>query len=145
MQAPVWVSRVARVDTAPGLLIATSVTTAVFVATPVALRDVADRFSVGAGTAGLFSAAQLGTFVVTTWAAGRYLEPSRRRFVVALLILATANLASVIVDVFALFVIIRAGSGVALGMLTWLAWSQVFGNDNSQGDLAVIGPLTGVV
>lgn len=145
MQAPVWVSRVARVDTAPGLLIATSVTTAVFVATPVALRDVADRFSVGAGTAGLFSAAQLGTFVITTWAAGRYLEASRRRFVVALLILAVANLASVLVDVFALFVVIRAGSGVALGMLTWLAWSQVFGNDNSQGDLAVIGPLTGVV
>jgi len=131
--------------TAPGLLVSTAVSTAVFIATPISLSSIADRFGVGAGTAGIFSAAQLGFFVIASWAAGRFMVPSTRAFRLALVALAAANFASVLTDVFALFVVIRGLSGISLGVLTWLAWSQVFGDEQRQGDIAVVGPLAGVV
>jgi predicted MFS family arabinose efflux permease len=145
MQAPIRLLRVARMGTAPGLLVSTAVATAVFIATPISLSAIADRFDVGPGTAGVFSAAQLGLFVVASWASGRFLTPSRRVFRLALIGLAVANLASVVTNVFVAFVAIRALSGLALGVLTWLAWSQVFGDEQRQGDIAVVGPLAGVV
>ncbi|GJM37939.1 MAG: hypothetical protein DHS20C19_13060 [Acidimicrobiales bacterium] len=145
MQAPLRLLRVARLGAAPGLLAATAVSTAVFAATPISLSSIADRFDVGAGTAGLFSAAQLGMFVVGSWTAGRFTAPSGRAFRLALLILAAANLASALSDTFALFVVLRGFAGLALGTLTWLAWSQVFGDEDRQGDIAVVGPITGVV
>ena len=145
MQAPLRVLRVARLGTAPGFLAASAVSTAVFVATPISLASIADRFGVGAGTAGIFSAAQLGMFVVASWAAGRFMVPSARGFRLALVALAAANFASVVTDVFALFVVVRGLSGLSLGVLTWLAWSQVFGDEDRQGDIAVVGPLAGVV
>ena len=145
MQVPIRLLRVARMGTAPGLLVSTAVATAVFIATPISLSAIAERFDVGPGTAGVFSAAQLGLFVVASWAAGRFLTPSRGVFRLALVLLAAANLASVATDVFVAFVAIRALSGLALGVLTWLAWSQVFGDEQRQGDIAVVGPLAGVV
>lgn len=145
MQVPLRLLRVVRMGAAPGLLVATAVSTAVFIATPISLSSIAERFGVGAGTAGVFSAAQLGMFVVASWAAGRFMVPGAAGFRLALLVLAAANFASAATDVFALFVVIRALSGISLGVLTWLAWSQVFGDEQRQGDIAVVGPIAGVV
>jgi DHA1 family inner membrane transport protein len=130
---------------APGLLVSSAVSTAVFIATPISLSSIAERFGVGPGTAGVFSAAQLGMFVVASWASGRFMVANARGFRLALVALAAANFASVVTDVFALFVVIRGLSGISLGVLTWLAWSQVFGDEQRQGDIAVVGPLAGVV
>jgi DHA1 family inner membrane transport protein len=121
------------------------VATAVFVATPIALSSIADRFGVGAGTAGLFSAAQLGSFVLASWAAGRFMVPSATGFRLALMVLAAGNFVSAATDVFPVFVVVRGLSGLSLGVLTWLAWSQVFGDEKRQGDIAVVGPVAGVV
>ncbi|NIS31331.1 MAG: MFS transporter [Actinobacteria bacterium] len=145
MQAPLRLLNAFRTGTPTGLVLATAVSTAVFVATPVTLPAVVDRFDVSAGTAGLYSTAQLGVFVVGSWASGRFLTPSAAVFRRALVLLAAANLASAATDLFAVLVVTRAAAGLALGVLTWLAWSQVFGDNERQGDIAVIGPLAGVV
>lgn len=145
MHVPLRLLRALRTGTAPGLLVATAVATAVFVATPISLAAIASRFGVGAGTAGIFSATQLGAFVVASWGAGRFLRPGTGLFRGALVMLAAANALSVVTDVFIVFVVIRGVAGLALGLLTWLAWSQVFGDDSRQGDIAVVGPLAGVV
>lgn len=145
MLAPLRLLRAFRSGTAPGIVLATAVSTAVFIATPITLPAVVDRFDVGAGTVGLYSTAQLGMFVLASWAAGRFLTPSGRVFRLALALLAAANLASAATDEFAVLVVVRAGAGLALGVLTWLAWSQVFGDEERQGDIAVVGPLAGVV
>lgn len=129
----------------PGLLLAAAVSTAVFVATPISLSSIAERFDVGSGTAGIFSAAQLGMFVLASWSAGRFMVASARGFRLALVVLSAANLASVVTDTFPVFVVVRGFSGMALGVLTWLAWSQVFGDEDRQGDIAVVGPLAGIV
>jgi len=124
---------------------AVSVSRATFTATPLILPSVAERFDVGTGTAGLFSAAQLGAFVISSATAGRLLQPSRRLFVGALLVLAIANLLSALASDFVLLVAMRGAAGLSLGVLAWLAYSQVFGDADRVGDIAVIGPLTGVV
>ena len=145
MQVPLRLLDAARTGAAPGLLLATAVSTAVFVATPISLASIADRFGVGAGTAGIFSAAQLGMFVLASWASGRFMVPSARVFRLSLVVLAATNFAGAATDVFVLFVVVRALSGLSLGVLTWLAWSQVFGDEKRQGDIAVVGPVAGVV
>lgn len=145
MQAPLRLLTSLRGSVEAGLLLATAVATATFVATPLILPAVAERFDVGTGTAGLFSAAQLGAFVVGSWGAGRVTEPSRRLFVQALLLLAAANVVSSVAPAFGVLVAARAAAGLALGVLTWLAYSQVFGDADRTGDIAVIGPVTGVV
>ena len=144
MFAPFRLLSTLRGSVETGLVLATSVATTTFVATPLILPAIAERFDVGTGRAGGFSAAQLGAFVLGSWSAGRLVEPSRQLFVVCLLTLAGANVASTAVTDFSLFVATRAVAGLALGVLTWLAYSQVFGDSDRTGDIAVIGPLTGV-
>ncbi len=144
MQVPYKLSAAFRTDTSPGLLLAISVSTAVFVATPISLPAVAERFGVSAGAVSLYSAAQLGMFVVGAWGAGRYCSPSLRIYRVSLALIAVANIASALTADFALLVAARALVGLALGVITWLAWSQVFGDDDRQGDIAAVGPLAAV-
>ncbi len=145
MQAPLRLLAALRGTVDAGLMLAVSVGTATFVATPLLLPAVAERFEVGIGTAGLFSAAQLGAFVVGSWVSGRFVQATGRLFVLAILLLATANAMSAVVSLFPLLVMMRGVAGLALGTLTWLAYSQVFGNTERTGDIAVIGPLTGVL
>lgn len=144
MFAPFRLLTTLRSSVETGLVLATAVATATFVATPLILPAVADRFEIGTGRAGVFSAVQLGAFVVGSWTAGRLVEPSRRLFVLSLLLLAAANVASTEVQSFWTFVGARGVAGLSLGVLTWLAYSQVFGDSDRTGDIAVIGPLTGV-
>ena len=145
MQAPFRLLQTLRGTVELGLLLATSVATTTFVATPLILPAVAERYDVGTGSAGLFSAAQLGLFVVGSWGAPRLVDPSRRLFVVALLTLSAASVISIVAPAFIVLVASRALAGLALGVLTWLAYSQVFGDTERTGDIAVIGPLTGVL
>ncbi len=145
MYVPHRVLLALRVSTEMGLVLATAVATATFVATPLVLSAVAERFSVSVGTAALFSASQLGWFVVGSWTAGRFVQPSARLFVASLLVLALSNLVSAVVTAFVLLVIVRGVAGLALGVLTWLSYSQVFGNAERTSDIAVVGPITGVV
>ncbi len=134
-----------RTATAPGLVAIIAVTSAVFTATPLVLGSVAERFDVSISTAGLFSAAQLGAFVIGSWSAPRLLQPRTPVFRWAVGFLAVANAVSVIALTFVAFALARGVAGLALGVVTWLAWSQVFGDPEAQGDLSVVGPLSGMV
>jgi len=145
MQAPFRLLTSLRGSVEVGLSLAIAVATSTFVATPLILPAVAERYDVGTGTAGAFSAAQLGAFVVGSWGAGRVTEPSRRLFVQSLLLLSAANVVSAVAPAFGVLVGARGAAGLALGVLTWLAYSQVFGDADRTGDIAVIGPITGVV
>ena len=145
MQAPLRLLTSLRGSVEVGLSLTIAVATSTFVATPLILPAVAERYDVGTGTAGVFSAAQLGAFVAGSWGAGRVTEPSRRLFIHALLLLSAANGVSALAPAFGVLVAARGAAGLALGVLTWLAYSQVFGDADRTGDIAVIGPITGVV
>lgn len=144
MQAPLRLLTSLRGSVEIGLSLAIAVATATFVATPLILPSVATRYDVDTGAAGAFSAAQLGAFVIGSWGGGRLTRPSRSLFVGAVLMLAAADVVSAFAPSFAVFVGSRAVAGLSLGVLTWLAYSQVFGDADRTGDIAVVGPIAGV-
>ena len=118
-----------------------AVAVATFSATPLVLA-LATEFAVSTGTAALFSAAQLGSFVVGSWTAercdpvGAFRHRARdpvggqRRGGVRLVRCVGRD---------------EVGLGPALGVLTWLAYSQVFGDDERTGDITTVEALTAVV
>lgn len=145
MHVPYRLHDAFRVQTEIGIILAMAIATATFVATPLVLSPLADEFDVGTGNVALFSAAQLACFVVGSSLTGRITRPSRRLFVGALLGLAAVNLGSAVAPTLVVLVVLRALAGVALGTLTWLAYSQVFGDAERTGDLTVVGPIAAVV
>ena len=139
MQVPFRLLNALRLHTEIGLVAAMAVAMATFSATPLVLAPLATEFAVSTGTAALFSAAQLGSFVVGSWTAGRVVDPSRRLFVIGLVTLSAANVVAAFVGSFVVLVVTRSVSGLALGVLTWLAYSQVFGDDERTGDITTSG------
>ncbi len=140
LQTPVRVIQTLRPKIAAGVLTATAVSTIVFSATPFLVRGVSLDQGVDVSTVGVISTAQLAGFSLTTWAAGRYLRARRRMLVIAVLLGAVANLASGWAPWFSVLVVTRVVSGVSLGLIAWIAWAEVFGDDEKVGDVAVIGP-----
>ncbi len=145
LQTPVRVIQTLRPKIAAGVLTATAVSTIVFSATPFLVRGVSVDQGVSVSTVGIISTAQLTGFSLTTWVAGRFLRARRRMLVIAVLLGAAANLASGWAPVFSFLVVTRVVSGVSLGLIAWIAWAEVFGDNEKVGDVAVIGPIVGTV
>ena len=145
MQVPIRLLQAARPSVKPAVLVAMASSTAVFTATPFVLRPIADEFDVSVGAAGLMSTTQLAGFVIASWAAGRFLRPVRRVFVAIGLLGLLANLASAAAPSLAVMGAARFGSGVSLGLAAWFGWQEAFGDSEKTGDVAVVGPLVGVV
>lgn len=145
MQVPVKLLNAARTSVSPVVLVTIASSTAIFTATPFLLRPIADEFGVSVGAAGVISTGQLAGFVVGSWGAGRFLRPVRWLFVVLAVIGVTANLASALAPSLEVLAITRTASGVSLGLAAWFAWQDAFGDAAKTGDVAVVGPLIGVV
>ena len=145
MQVPVRLLQAAHLSVRPAVLALVASSTAVFTATPFLLRPIADEFDVSIGTAGAISTAQLAGFVLASWAAGRKLRPTRGVFAMIGIIGAVANLAAALAPNLALLATTRVGSGISLGLAAWFAWQDAFGNAEKTGDVAVAGPIVGLV
>lgn len=145
LQTPVRVIQTLRPKVAAGVLTATAVSTIVFSATPFLVRGVSVDQQVSVSTVGIISTAQLIGFSLTTWLAGRFLRARRRMLVIAVLVGALANLASGWAPWFSFLVGARLVSGISLGLIAWIAWAEVFGNNEKTGDVAVIGPIVGTI
>lgn len=116
-----------------------------FTTTPFLLRPLANDFGTTVGAVGWISTAQLAGFVLASWTAGRYLKPVRWVFVTLGLIGIVANLASAVAPTLSVLAVTRFGSGLSLGLAAWFAWQGAFGNAEKTRDVAVVGPLIGVV
>ncbi len=145
MQAPLRLIAAARPTVPAALLVSIATSTAVFAATPFLLPVVASEFGVAVGTAGFMSTAQLGGFVIASWVGGRFLRPVRRVFVIGGVLGVVANLGSAAAPTFEVLTALRFVSGLSLGLAAWIAWQAAFGDEDKIGDVAVVGPLVGVV
>ena len=96
MQVPVKLVLALKPSVATPLLVAIASSTVVFVATPFLLAGIADERNVSLGVVGWVSTAQLAGFVVSSWAAGKFLRPIRSVFVTGAVLGVVANLASAI-------------------------------------------------
>ena len=119
--------------------------TAIFTATPFLLRPIADEFNVSLGASGWVSTAQLAGFVIGSWTAGRHLRPVRRVFVTLALLGFVANLCAAAAPNLGLLAVARFAGGISLGLAAWFAWQDAFGNADKTSDVAVVGPLVGIV
>lgn len=145
MQIPVRLLLLLRPSVSPGILLAVGFSTFVLGSTPFLFDLVIDEYGIGLTLASLIGVCQLGGFVLGSWGSGRWLSPRRRVFIVALGLAVASNLASAALPPFALLVLLRFVSGLALGLISWFAWVQVFGDDQRMGDIAVMGPVAGII
>lgn len=144
-QAPLRLLLTLRPKIPIAVLVATAVSTVVFAATPFLVKGVADDFDVGVGRVGLISTAQLAGFTLASWGAGRFLRPRRRTMVFAVLLGVVVNLLSGLAPWFSALLGLRFVSGISLGLIAWIAWAEVFGDDDRTGDVAVVGPIVGTL
>ncbi len=144
-QAPLPLLLKLRPKIPDGVLVATAVSTVVFAATPFLVKGVADDFDVAVGRVGIISTAQLAGFMLTSWGAGRFLRPRRRMMVIAVVLGSVVNLLSGLTPWFSALLGLRFASGISLGLIAWIAWAEVFGDDDKTGDVAVIGPIVGTL
>ncbi|MEM8925852.1 MAG: MFS transporter [Actinomycetota bacterium] len=145
MQIPLRVIVLLRPSVAPGILLAVGFSTLAIVTTPFVIGPVADHYGVPLASASLIGVAQLSGFVIGSWGSGRWLRPRRRVFVAALALAVGANLASALLPVFPVLIALRFASGLALGLISWFAWVQVFGEEKGTSDVAVMGPVAGII
>jgi predicted MFS family arabinose efflux permease len=145
VSVPVRLLAAAKPTVPAALLVAIASSTVVFTATPFFLSSVAEQYDVAIGTAGLTSTAQLAGFVVASWVGGRFLHPVRGIFVIGTLLGVFSNLGSAAAITFEVLVALRFVSGLSLGFAAWIAWQAAFGHPGRTGDVAVVGPLVGVV
>jgi DHA1 family inner membrane transport protein len=145
IQVPLRLLTAAKPSVSAALLAAIATSTAVFTATPFALSAVAEEYTIAIGTAGWISTAQLAGFVVASWIGGRFFHPVRSVFLIGTLLGVVANLGSAFAPTFEILVALRFVSGLSLGLAAWIAWQAAFGDPSKTGDVAVVGPLVGVV
>jgi DHA1 family inner membrane transport protein len=145
LQAPVRLLAALKPSVPAALLAAIASSTAVFTATPFLLSEVSDEYGVTISAAGWMSTAQLAGFVLASWIGGRFLRPVRSVLVMGTMIGVLANLASAAAPTFETLVITRFGSGLSLGFAAWIAWQAAFGDVEKTGDVAVVGPIVGML
>ncbi|MCP3993307.1 MAG: MFS transporter, partial [Actinomycetia bacterium] len=136
LQIPLRLALLLRPSVGPSILLAVGFSTFVMASTPFLVDLVVDEYGIGLALASLIGVAQLGGFVIGSWGSGRWLSPRRRVFVGAMFLAVATNLVSSLLPPFAVLVGLRFGSGLALGLITWFAWVQVFGQEREMGDLA---------
>ena len=145
MQVPVRLVAVLRPQVHPAVLLAVGVSTVVFTASPFLIDDVADQYRLGLSVAALISTAQLAGFGLAAFGAGRWLAGRPGLFVISCLALVGFNLGSALIPPFAVLVALRFGAGAAMGVVSWMAWTMVFGEDSRTGEVSMVGPLVGIV
>lgn len=145
VHTPVRLLGALRPNIPAGVFAATAVSTIVFSATPFLVPAIATDRGLDVGLVGMISTAQLGGFVLATSLAPRRSGPRRSMMVAAIVLGAIANLLSAVSPWFAMLVGARFVSGLSLGLIAWIAWAEVFGDNERVGDVATIGPIIGTV
>lgn len=145
MTIPMRVIQAVRPQASPGVLGGAAVVAAVFAATPFLLPDVSLRLDVAIGSTGLLSTAQVGSFALASFLAGRLFRPRRRLHYGSLLLVALASFGAAMAPNFAALLATRVVGGLGMGTLTWIAWADATRFTRGIGDVAAIGPITAAV
>lgn len=145
MSIPARVVSAIRPQASAGVIASAAVVAAVFAATPFLLPDVSERLDVPLGTTGALSTAQVASFAIASFLAGRLLKPRRRLHYGGLILIAVSCAASAVVGTFPLLVATRVVSGLGLGTLTWIAWADATRFSRGIGEVAAVAPVTAAI
>jgi DHA1 family inner membrane transport protein len=122
-----------------------AVVAATFASTPFLLPEIADVFTIDIGQTGLLSTAQVGSFAVASFLAGRLFRPRRRLHYGSLGLVALATLGSALAPNFPILLGTRVIAGLGMGILTWIAWADATRYPRGLGDVAAVAPVTATV
>jgi len=145
MQIPYRVAAAFSTKRATGMLMALGYSTVVMVSTPFLIPQVGDHYDVSLTVASLVGVFQLAGFACGSWGSGRWLTPNRTVLVSTLVISIGANAICAFLPPIELLLTARAISGVSLGVIAWFAWANAFGEEQKMSQVAVVGPIIGVV
>jgi predicted MFS family arabinose efflux permease len=145
MALPLRVIQSIRPQASPGVIAGAALVAAVFATTPFLIPDVSARLDVPLGATGILSTAQVASFAVASFVAGRFFRPRRRFHYGGIALLAVSCIASAVVPTFGLLVATRAVAGIGLGTLTWIAWADATRFPRGIGEVAAIAPITAAV
>ena len=118
---------------------------AVFAATPFLLPDVSARLDITLGLTGALSTAQVASFALASFLAGRLFKPRRRLHYGSLALIAISCGASALVTSFPILVSTRVASGIGMGILTWIAWADATRFSKGLGQVAAVAPITAAI
>jgi DHA1 family inner membrane transport protein len=121
------------------------VVAATFAATPFLLPDLSVRLGMDIGDTGFLSTAQVGSFALATFLAGRLLRPRRRLHYGSLGLIALATAGSALATTFPLLLVTRVFAGLGMGTITWIAWADATRSPRGMGDVAAIAPVTATI
>lgn len=116
-----------------------------FAATPFLIAEIAERYSIGQGDAGLYSTVQVGAFALTTVLIPRFFQPSATVFRAAVAVLIVANLASIVAPGYVALLGTRVVTGAAAGTITWLGWAAAMETRRSLAAMSAVGPVAALV
>lgn len=142
MSLPMRVIQAVRPQASAGVMAGAAVVAATFAATPFLLPDVSERLSIDIGATGLLSTAQVGSFALASFFAGRLFRPRRRLHYGSLGIVAVATLGSAFAPSFSMLLATRVIAGLGMGTLTWIAWAEATRFSRGIGDVAAVAPVT---
>lgn len=145
MALPLRAIQAIRPQASPGVIAGAALVAAVFAATPFLLPDVSERLEVPLGATGILSTAQVASFAVASFLAGRFFRPRRRLHYGGVAVLAVSCAASAMVSTFGLLVVTRVFAGVGMGILTWIAWADATRFSRGIGEVAAVAPITAAV
>lgn len=128
-----------------GMLAALGFSTVVMVSTPFLIDAISTQYDVGLTVAALVGVLQLAGFAVASWGSGTWLRPTRSVLVGALILAILANAGSAWLPPLPLLLGLRFASGLSLGTITWFAWANAFGVQQKMSQVAVVGPIIGVL
>lgn len=145
MFAPTRLLTAIKPAASPGVLYGAAAVTVVFSATPFLVPAVAGEFGTALGTAGFISTAQVGGYAVASFLSGRVARAGRTLLVAMAALLASSNVGSALVDGFGALLLTRLIGGVAMGVITWIAWADATRYQGGLGDIAAVGPVAAMV
>jgi len=145
MSIPTRVIQAVRPQASLGVIGGAAVVAATFAATPFLLPDVAKRMAIDIGSTGLLSTAQVGSFALASFLAGRLFHPRRRLHYGSLGLVALATVGSALSTTFPILVATRIVAGLGMGTITWIAWADATRFAKGMGDVAAVAPLTAAI
>lgn len=145
MTLPARVIQSVRPQASAGVMAGAAAVAATFAATPFLLPDISARLALDIGSTGLLSTAQVGSFALASFLAGRILRPRRRYHYGSLGLVALASLCSALAPNFELLIVARIVAGLGLGTITWIAWADATRFVKGMGEVAAVAPITATV
>lgn len=142
---PVSAASAFKPNASPGVLVAAAVVAATFTASAFVVAEIIEEYGVGRGAAAMMSAVQVFGFTLANLLGSRVFKPTVALARQTVLVIAVANLLSAFAPNYPGLLVLRFVAGFAMGLITWIAWTDTADDSKGRGEVAAVGPASAIV